>query len=402
MGIFSYTAYDHSGKEIRGLVDADSPEAARIKLKDQGLIPAGDLVEGTPDSVRGIHFFPRVSGREVAAFSRQLSTLVGAGFSIAEALSTLSEQMVNVKFKQIIVGMRDRVREGKALSEVVREYSDVFPGIFSPMIKAGEKAGRLPVILAQLATYQARQMQLKGKVTAAIAYPLVMLGMAIVVIIFLMTWVVPTLIQTFEQQDIDLPLPTQMLIFMSDGVRDYWYLMIGLFACIVYGAIVYVRTETGRDRLDWLKLWSPIIGGLYRQIMLARFLRTFGILVRSDVPILTTIEILQDIVQNVVVERELGLVAESISKGSAIARPLKASGIFPPLVIDMIDAGQKSGQLDELVLKAAEEYEGEVETALLVFTAILEPVIIIVMGLVVGFIVLAIVLPLMNLSQTQS
>jgi len=182
------------------------------------------------------------------------------------------------------------------------------------MIKAGEKAGRLRAILQQLASYQAKQIQLLGKVQAAIAYPMVMLGMAVLVIIFLMTWVVSTLIQTFEQQEMVLPLPTLILIFLSDTIRDWWVAM--LIACLLaaYALGAYIRTETGREKFDWLRLWAPVVGNLSRQIMLARFLRTFGILVRTDVPILTTIDILKGIVQNVIVERELGAVAEAISK----------------------------------------------------------------------------------------
>lgn len=401
MAIFEYESLDKTGRKVQGIIDADDAETARGKLRNSGLFPV-KVEAGTEKREGGfLTFLTGISTREVASFTRQLATLVGAGFSISEALTTLSDQIQNLRFKQIISGMRDRVNEGKALSEVVREYPHIFPDLFSPMIRAGEKAGRLPSILNQLSTYQARQTVLRGKVQAAVAYPSFMFMVAVMVVVFLLTAVIPTLVETFEKEERVLPLITRILITCSDFLRTYWIAIIAAVAAGISIFRAWLKTERGREIYDRACLKVPVIGPLYVQIMLARFLRTFGILVRSDVPILTTFEILRSVVGNVVVSHALGTVGEAISKGASIARPLKDTGIFPPMVTDMISAGQKAGQLDDSLLTLADEYESDVESSLMLFTSILEPIIILVMGLVVGFIVLAMVLPLMELSQVQ-
>jgi type II secretory pathway component PulF len=237
-------------------------------------------------------------------------------------------------------------------------------------------------------------------VLTATMYPMVMAGMAVCVVTFLLIYVIPPLVDTFRKENIELPLVTQTLIFVTDTLKDWWWLMLAVAVGVVFGIRQWITTDTGEEFYDNMRLRVFGFGPLYRQVLVARFIRTFGVLIRSGVPILSALEILKNVVQNVIVARSLEQAKTAISGGASIARPLKAAGIFPPMVIDMIAAGQKSGQLDTLMLKLADDYELEVEAALSVFTSILEPVIILVMGLVVGFIVLAIVMPMMELNRT--
>jgi general secretion pathway protein F len=215
-------------------------------------------------------------------------------------------------------------------------------------------------------------------------------------------WVIPPLVETFRRENMELPFVTTLLIFITDALKDYWWLLIATFVGLVFAVRQYIRTEAGEEVFDSFRLKVFGFGPLYRQVLISRFIRTFGVLIRSGVQIMPALEILKNIVQNVVVARALEQAKVAISQGSSIARPLKSSGIFPPMVIDMISAGQKSGQLDTLLLKLAEDYELEVEAQLSLFTSIIEPVIILVMGLVVAFIVLAIVMPMMELNKTAA
>jgi general secretion pathway protein F len=398
MSIFSYEALDTGGNQVTGIIDADTEELARSKLRESGLYPT-EVHEGG-EAAGGGFFVAPIRIKDLAAFTRQLATLIGAGFPIVDALSTLSEQVANIRLKRVIMGMRDKVREGKSLSDAIKDYPDVFPGMFTHMVRAGEKSGKLETILHQLGTYMDSSVRFQSKVITAVAYPMVMAVMAVAVVIFLLVYVIPPLVETFRRENMDLPFVTTVLIFITDALQNWWWLMLAGLVGVVFAVRSYIRTESGEENYDTFRLRVFGFGPLYRQVLIARFIRTFGVLVRSGVPILSALEILKNVVQNVIVARALEQAKTAISQGSSIARPLKASGIFPPMVIDMISAGQKSGQLDTLLIKLAEDYELEVEAALSLFTSILEPVIILAMGLLVGFIVLAIVLPMMELNKS--
>jgi general secretion pathway protein F len=397
VAIYSYEALDQDGNRVNGIVDADSDETARAKLRDSGLYPI-EVREGA-DLPAAAWLLSRIGTKEVAGFTRQLATLVSAGFPIVDALSTLSEQTASIRFKRLIMALRDRVREGKSLSDAIRDYPDVFPGMFPHMVRAGEKSGKLDTILLQLSTYLDSRVRFQARVVTAVAYPVVMLAMAVAVVIFLLAYVIPPLVETFRKEDMDLPLVTSALIFFTDVLRSYGWAVAAALVLAWIGLRSWLATESGEEFYDGFRLRVFAFGPLYRQILIARFIRTLGVLLKADVPILSSLEISKNVVQNVIVARALEQAKVAISQGSSIARPLKASGIFPPMVIDMIHAGQKSGKLDTLLLKLADDYELEIETALSLFTSILEPVIILCMGLVVGFIVLAIVLPMMEINN---
>lgn len=397
MAVFSYEALDGQGRRVDGILDAESEEAARGRLRSIGLYPVSVRAGVAPGRFEGL--FAHISQRDVAGFTRQLATLVGAGFTIADALATLSDQSTNPRLRRVVMEILDKVRAGRQLSDAIRDQGEVFGGMFPPMIRAGEKSGRLPEILAQLSIYIDRRVRLTQRVTASIAYPLVMLGVAVGVVLFLLTWVVPTLTTTFERENLDLPWVTKLLIAVCDVLLGYWWALAVGIGLALGAARAWVMTEGGRETFDRWRLTLPLIGPLYSKVLIARFVRTFGVLVRADVQILSAIEILRSVVQNVIVAQALDEARVAISQGTSIAKPLRQSGIFPPLVVDMIAAGQKAGELDTLLFKLAEDYDLEVESALTLFTSILEPLIILVMGLVVGFIVTAMVLPLMELNR---
>jgi general secretion pathway protein F len=337
-----------------------------------------------------------VSGTDLAIATRQLATLIGAAVPLVESLGALSEQVENARLKAAIGGVRDRVNEGATLADALAAAGP-FPDLYVNLVRAGEASGALDVVLVRLADYLENQVRTRNKVLGIVLYPVIVLGVALVVAIALVTVVLPQISQLLEDLGTELPLITRVIMASSDFLTTWWWLL----ALIAVAGFVSVRsigrTERGRYALDGLKLRAPFIGKLVRTVAIARFARTLATLLAGGIPIVRALETAGRVADNAVIAEAVDRARESITGGATIAAPLRASGQFPPLVTHMVAVGERSGELESMLAKVADTYDEQVETAVTRFTAILQPVLILIMVGIVAVIILAVLLPLMDL-----
>lgn len=398
MALYSYAGIDRSGKSRKGVVDAESERAARTKLKGEGVFPSeiretGETVERSPLKQR------RVSVSQLAITTRQLATLVAAGMPLIDSLRALADQIDNTRLRSVILEVTDRVNEGSTLADAMREYPRVFPNLYSNMVASGEATGGLDLVLERLADLLESQAALQRKVLSALAYPALMLMLCFGVIVILLAFVVPEITKVFESQKAVLPVPTQIVIGVSRLLGEYWWLLLALVALGVLLLQRYGKTEGGRRRLDSLKLKLPISGNISLKICSSRFARNLGTLLASGVELLTALAIVKSIVGNVVLEKIIEESAEGVREGRGLAAELKKGGRFPKLLVHMIAVGEQSGQLDTMLLRAATAFESEVNAIISSLTSILEPVLIVVLAGIVGCILAAVMLPMLEMSQ---
>ena len=402
MPVYGYRAYDQGGKSIQGVIEAESSRAARVKLRTSGLLPA-KLQEGTfaesQESGVSISLWGTISQKDVAVFSRQLSTLLAAGFPLVRALEAILGQVSNPHFKRVLARVRDRVNAGGSLADALGEHPRVFPPIFVSMSRAGESTGALDLVLGRLADFTEGQLALRNRVWGALAYPLIMCLVGLVVLTFLLTYVIPTVVRIFAEMKQSLPLPTYVLIQVSSFLRSWWWALFGAGAAAALGVRSHFRTPQGRLFFDRVKMRLPLLGGLVIKIAVARFSRTLEMLLRGGVPLLHAFEIGGAVLNNIVLEEAISRARERIKGGENIAGPLSDCAFFPPLVVQMISAGEKSGHLEDMLHRIAVIYESEVDAAIQGLTRLVEPIIILVMGVVVGTIVLSILLPIFEMNQ---
>lgn len=394
MPIFSYTAKTENGRTVTGSLEVASERVVLEALHRQGLVVLG---------VKGIKMSRRRSGgvglEDVAVFARQMATLVDAGIPIVGGLDAVAEQLENRTLKETVMKVRDAVEGGTNFTAAIAKQSAVFSPLFVSMVKAGEASGHLSEVLARLATYMEKSASLQRKVRSACVYPAIVISMALGVTSLLMLKVIPAFKGIFSTLGADLPLPTRILIGISDfGQRAF----LPLIALGVLGVFLFrkaLKTPKGRYRFDRFLLKLGIAGPIVRKVAIAKFARTLATLVSSGVQILSALEIVADSAGNRVVSEAILRVKTSIKEGENIAGPLAASGVFPPMVVRMIAVGEQTGRLDDMLTKVADFYEEQVDAAVSGLTSALEPVIIAVLGVVVGSIVLAIFLPIFKLTQ---
>jgi general secretion pathway protein F len=394
-----------NGREKRGTRDADNVKALRVLLKkEQGVLLTSALEESASKKAtsREIDFgkyFRRVSTLDLAIATRQLATLLKSGVPLVESLTALIDQMENPELKGALTQIRDRVNEGISLHEALRVHSKVFPPIYANMVEAGEASGTLELVLARLADFLESSNKLSTKVTSALAYPAFMGLMSMVTIGIMMVVVVPKITSIFEDFAEALPWYTRLLIFTSDIVTGYWWLI----AAVVGFAIWYFRrwqaTPTGRATWDKFILDLPLVGKLLMMVAVARFARTLSTLLASGVPLLRAMEITRNVLGNVELMRVIEEAASSIREGESIAAPLKRSGRFPPIVTHMIAIGERTGQLEEMLENVASAYDQQVDARVQAMTSLLEPMMIVVMGGISGGIAFSILVPLMRINE---
>lgn len=401
---YHYTALDRSGNKLKGEVSAPNELAARKSIKDKGLFVVQMGLETKRFKLPS--FFnqsttqkTRVPGKELVFFTRQLATLLRSGFTLDNALAAISEQIAHPGFYDAILDLDRMVKEGKTFHESLSVYPYIFSDIFRSLVKAGEASGELPAILTKLALYLEDQAKLKTKIIATLTYPLVMLLACIGVIFVLMTYVVPNITQVILDQGKELPFATSLLINSSSFLAQWWMVILGAFLFGVFTLRQYYKTVTGRRVLDQFLLGLPLLGSLFTKVAISRFASTFAVLLRSGVEILRSMGIVKDVVGNVILQQAIVKAANNVGEGNSIAGPLGDSGVFPPIVIKMIDSGQKSGNLEDMLETIARDYDNEVESTILALTSILEPIIIIVMGSFVAFIVWAVLVPLQDMAN---
>lgn len=388
------------------MFDADSPRALRDGLRAKGVFVTS-FTEGTDEAVGGARDIkikiPGAKGfglRDVSVMTRQLATLIRAGIPLVESLSALVEQTEKPALKQIISEVRQNVSEGSALAKSMAEHPSAFSDMYVNMIRAGETSGNLDVVLDRLTEFLDAQMELRAKITGATVYPALMTILGSFIVVFLMTFVIPKVTQIFEDQQAALPFVTVLLITISDLISSFWYLLLAM----MIGAVVAFRrwrdTEEGREKWDGFVLSLPVFGPLVRMIAVSRFSKTLGTLLSSGVPLLTAMGIVKDILGNVKLVKVIEDARLNIREGESIAGPLQRSGQFPPMVTHMIAVGERTGALEDMLENVSSAYDSEVSGRIQALTTLMEPLMIVVMGGVVAFIVFAILLPILQLNET--
>ncbi|WP_069857565.1 type II secretion system inner membrane protein GspF [Desulfoplanes formicivorans] len=405
MAVFEYKAIDGRGRSSRGIVDADSVRLAGQKLRGQGLYPSViKQVKSSPrqgrGDVRGRRFsLSRISRSQLASSIRQLSTLLGAGLPLVTSINGVVKQMKPGPLRLVLTQIKERVNEGSSLSDALEEHGSVFPPTFSALVRAGETSGTLELVMEQLADFEERKLALIRKIQTSLAYPVLMLVTGLAVVFFLLTYVIPKVTQIFLDYGQILPRPTIILIAISSFLQQYWPILFGGGLVFVLLVRFYVRTTTGRVRFHAFILRVPVVGPILHHAAISRFARTFATLLKNDVSLLTALNVVRNVVDNEVMATAIDASRKEISEGESIAAPLSRKGIFPETVIQMIAAGEQSGHLDAMLFKVAETSEMEVSTRLGVATSLLEPIMILGLGMIVGFVVLAVLLPIFEMSH---
>ncbi len=403
MAVFEYKALNAQGGQLSGIIDADTPADARAKLRQRGKFPteikeSEDKV-GLQSEVTVSRLLQRVKAADVAIFTRQLATLVEAGLPLVKALTALIEQLEKSPLKRIIIKVRDEVNAGISFADALAFYPRVFSGLYVNMIRAGEAAGALEVVLERLADLLEKNLKMLNKVRSIMIYPIVVAVIGVSVVTFLLIKVVPTIISVFSETQQALPLPTVILLNISGIIRDYWWGIAAILAGLYLLFSFWKKGKTGRYWVDRIKLSLPLVGILIRKMAVVRFSRTLSTLLASGTPLLKSLDIVKNIVGNQIIAQAIEAAKLAIKGGKSIAEPFRKSRVFPPIVVHMIAVGETSGSLEKMLSKVADAYEDEVETTVSALTSVLEPIMIVLMGGVVGFIVISILLPIFQMSQ---
>lgn len=403
MPVYEYKAFTPNGESRTGICDADTAREAREKLRKDNVHVVSlreiDSVD-EPSKFSFSGFFKRKKKiGELAIVTRQFATLLESGIPMADALRALSEQIQNRDLEAVFRTVREKISGGSSLAEAMGNYPQYFDDLYVNMVKAGEAAGNVDVVLKRLSDFLIKQGRVRNKVGAALMYPMIMVGVGVIVVTILMIFVVPKIVTLIKARGQDLPIPTMILISASNFLSNYWYLLVlGFFAVsLTFGAVR--RSPKGRYAIDGFTLRMPIFGELFTKQAISRFSTTFSTLLKSGVPVLECLLIVKNVVNNSVFAGVLDDVHNRIMEGADISSPLKASKIFPPAVGYMVSIGEQSGRLEEILDRLSEAYDEEVDLAVQKMTAALEPVLILSMAGVVAFIVIAILLPMLQLSN---
>ncbi len=420
---YSYVAMDSRGKETKGTLEVASQNEAIGRLKEMGFFPTKVVeAEKTKDkadakakaggragkkkgaldlSIKIPGLSGRVKPKVLTAFTRQLATLVDAGLPLLRGLRVLERQEKHPTLKQIVGELGTGIEGGSTFSEALAQHPKVFNRLFVNMVKAGELGGVLEVVLARLAEFMEKAQKIKGKVIAAMFYPCAVITVAIVILAVLMIWVVPKFKDIFKDMlpGKDLPAFTNFVLSISDAIAHHFLVSVCVGAVVVIAFLSFIRTRFGRRIFDKFKLNMPVLGPVITKVAISRFTRTLGTLVSSGVPILQALTIVKETSGNVIVGAAVGAVHESVKEGETITAPLEASGVFPPMVVSMVDVGEQTGALPEMLMKIADNYDEEVDNAVAAMTSLLEPIMIVFLAVIVGSIVIALFLPLITLME---
>jgi type IV pilus assembly protein PilC len=404
MPVFNYKAKTSAGLVMQGNIDADEQRGAVEKLRSQKLVvlEIAEKHDSPLDKIKALikaNQKGHVTSKDLVLFSRQLSTLVSAGVPIVQSLGILETQAENPAFKEVLGAVKSDIEAGLSISDALKKHPDAFPEIYTSMIKAGELGGILDTILERLTVFMESSEALKAKVKSAMMYPAIVLSICAIVTCFLMVFVIPTFKNIFASFGAELPLPTQILIDISDTMKQFWYVLIAIPFGGWKGFEYFYKTEKGHRFVDKNVLKAPIFGIILKKVAVARFTRTLGTLIKSGVPIMQALETVAQTAGNVVIAEAVLLTRESIREGGHLSDPLKKSGIFPSMVTSMISVGEETGALDIMLSKIADFYDQEVDTAVKGLTSLIEPIVIVVMGIVIGTIVVAMFMPMFGLGE---
>ncbi len=399
MPVYKYKAINEKGKAVQGTIDAESPKAVTEKLKRQNIF-LSSLGEVKKQKSRKFFLFKAISSGEIVVTTRQFSTLISAGFPLEASLVALSEQTEDARLSHVLTQVRDRISEGSSLAGALKEHPSVFSSLYINMVKAGEASGMLDIVLLRLSDFLEKQMALRSRIRSALIYPIFMFFIGGGVLFFMMTYIIPKIAKIFEESRKALPLITIVLIELSNLLSHNLVALLLLFIGLVFIAYRFSKTERGREFIDRATLSLPIFGKIIKMIIISRFTRTLGTLLSSGIPLLEALQIGEAVLGNTVYVETVKRVRENLREGASFAGPLKESGVFPPLMTRMITVGEQTGELEEMLTKIANIYDLQVETLISTLTSLLEPVMILVIGAVIGFIVFAVLLPIFDLTST--
>ena len=423
---FRYVAMDAKGREVEGMLDADNENRALTALKDKGLFPTsvtdigggrnrGPSRGGVPGKavaaakVQGgvgqteikmpSFMKARIKDKQIMVFTRQLATLVDAGLPLLRCLHVLQKQEKDPQFRAALAGMAESVEGGSTFAESMAQYPKVFTPFFVNMVKAGETSGALQTILERLAEFMEKSNKIRNKVKGAMVYPMVVMVMAGIILTVLMVFVIPKFKEIFDDLlgGKSLPILTEMVIGASNFMAQQWYVFLGIIIACVVGYKSFKATKSGQITIDNITLRLPIFGTLVRKTAIGNFTRTLGTLMTGGVPILQALNIVKEVSNNAVLAKAVEQVHDSVKEGETIVVPLEASGVFPSMVVSMVQVGEETGALPEMLMKIAENYDDEVDTAVDALTSVIEPIMIILLALIVGTIVIAMFMPMISI-----
>ncbi len=397
MPLYEYKGVDAASKSVSGVIDAESEKAARGKLRKQRIFPSKIVLAGSGTSLKNIKMFQSASVEEVAAMTRQLAILLNAKIPLIDSLAAVADQVENPIIKEAVQDIKEKVSQGARMGDCMMAYPKVFDNIYIYMVKAGEASGALDVVLERLAIFKEAAADLKAKIKNAMIYPIIMVLAAVGMLAYLFTSVIPQVAEIIVKQKKALPTPTAICLGITDFIQGYWWLVLLLVVAAIFMFSAYKRSPNGRKRLDELSLKLPVFGMLNMKVAVARFARTLSTLLNSGVQLLPGLDIVKNVMDNVVLAAIIDSVMLSVKEGESLAEPLRRSGRFPSLFLNMIVVGEKTGQLEDMLSRVADNYDKEVNDYVNGMTSLLTPIMLVFMGGVVVFIVFAVLMPIMEM-----
>jgi general secretion pathway protein F len=415
MPVFEYRGLNTAGKTVKGLLEAESPKSLRSQLRKDGIFLTDVLgqAEGSRAAVRkgagadlaarDIDFRKLAGGRintdDIAITTRQLATLLGAGVTLVESLTALVDQVEKERLKRVLSDVKQRVNEGSSLADALGQHQKIFGSLYVNMVRAGEASGALDTVLLRLADFTESQAKLRQKIVGTMLYPAIMMVVGGGILVLLMAVVVPKVTKIFESMNATLPFTTRALIAVSNLIQNWWFIIFPAFFLGIFATVTYFRSPAGKPKWDRFALRAPIFGSLVRLLAISRFARTLATLLKSGVPLLAAMDIVKAIITNSVLAEVVEKARDSIREGESIANPLKRSGQFPPLVYHMVAIGERSGQLEDMLLSVADSYETQVNVRIGALTSLLEPILIVMMGAVIAFVAFSILMPILQVNS---
>ncbi|RMD83838.1 MAG: type II secretion system F family protein [Candidatus Dadabacteria bacterium] len=403
MPVFVWEGRDASGRKVKGEIEARDARSVFNALKARRIMPNASKIRekgtGLDRELKMPGFGSSVKPADIVIFTRQFSTMINAGLPIVQALDILAKQAENPALKDVLTGVKESVETGSTLYESLAQFPEAFGALYVNMVAAGEGSGALDVILNRLATHMEKTIKLNREVKTAMIYPSVVIATAIIVTTILLIFVIPTFAEMFSDFGQALPLPTQIVINISNGLVDNWIPIFGTAAVLLVLLVRFARTERGKEVIHPILLKLPLLGPIVQKVSIARFSRTLATMISSGVPLLEALNICAKTAGNKVVERDVMRARVGISEGKSIVDPLSASTVFPPMVVQMIAVGEQTGAMDSMLSKIADFYESEVDTAVAGLKQLIEPIIIVVLGVIVGGIIIAMYLPIFKLGS---
>ncbi|MDC4251286.1 type II secretion system F family protein [Clostridium perfringens] len=396
MAIFKYKAINSEGQRIEGSQSADSESQIREMLLSNQYYPLSIEKENSK-SKKSFSFNSKVKLKDIAVFCRQFYVMLDSGLSIGKALNILIEQCEKPKLREALIGVNGELKRGETLASSMRKRKDVFPNLLTSMIDAGERSGNLDIILKRMAEYYEKETKIRGKIKSAMIYPIVLGVVAIIAITFILTFVMPTFVQMFEENNVDLPMSTKMVLETSKVLGKYGIIIFLILVTAIILLGKYLKSEEGQYKLSSINLKIPVIKKLTQKIIVSRFTRTMGIVSSSGMSLVTSIEIVASVVGNKIAEKELLKVKEKVLKGEGLGDSIMNIKIFPPMLASMVKIGEEAGSLDSILDKTADFYDDELEREIKTATVLIEPSMIVLMGIIIGFLLISILTPMFKM-----